>query len=60
MLDEWAEHHGYEAGMFRWMLLTAHLANEDWEQWRLSNEDVLAEKFLVVQSLESQGWHDKS
>lgn len=55
-LDQWAERHGYEPEAFRWMLFTARLAGEDWQQWRVRDDGVPAEKWLAVESLANGIW----
>lgn len=59
-LPDWAFRRQYETSLFRWMLLTAHLAREDWEQWRLCDEAVEASKWLAVQSLHGDTWKEES
>jgi len=45
-LPAWAHPHGYPPALFRWMLATAHLGGEDWQDWRLSAVDVPARLWL--------------
>lgn len=58
-LDQWAYPHEYEPALFRWMMATAHMAGESWEDWRLSAVDVPAEQWLAVQSLHGDRWKDE-
>jgi len=55
-LPAWAYPHGYDPQLFRWMLVTAHVAGERWEDWRLSDADVPRERWLAVESLGAGGW----
>lgn len=54
-LPEWAYSHEYDPQLFRWMLLTAQLAGENWENWRLVDGDVPIEKISFVQSRDANG-----
>lgn len=56
-LPAWAHPHGYNPELFRWMLLTAQLVGEDWQQWRLSAADVPRVEWLAVEELQGDGWH---
>lgn len=55
-LPAWARPHGYAPSLFRWMLLTAELAGEDYEDWRLAAGGVPREQWLAVESLQGEGW----
>lgn len=58
-LPAWAFDRGYDPGVFRWMLMTAHLAGENWEAWRLHGDDVPEREWLSVQSLNGGTWAEE-
>jgi hypothetical protein len=55
-LAAWAHPHDYDPQIFRWMLLTAQFAGEDWTAWRLCGADVPREQWVAMQSLCGGEW----
>lgn len=58
-LIDWAEPHQYSPALFRWMLITAQLAGEDFADWRLCPRDVPRESWVCVQSLRGESWQNE-
>lgn len=55
-LPTWACEHEYDPGLFRFMLLTAMLAGEDWSDWRLSNDPVSLDLCQAIEYREDGQW----
>lgn len=53
-LPDWAGQHDYDPGLFRWMMLTATMAGENWENWRLTNDAIA--KWASVESFQGNIW----
>jgi hypothetical protein len=58
-LPAWALPHQYDPKLFQFMLWTAQLAGDNWQDWCLSPTDVPRTAWLAVQSLQPYGWRDE-
>lgn len=55
-LPAWAEARGHGPDLFHWMVATARIVGENYEDWRLSSVDVPRERWSAVESLHGDRW----
>ena len=59
-IAEWAALNEYPATLFLWMLYSAALTGDCWEDWRLTSDVVSRSHWLAVESLHDGEWRKES